>query len=86
MSEEINQLNAVFGDIGLSRGTMNGTPLSVVASFDGGYRVHAGQCEVLDHLRRYEKRKGTARSYREQFARLSRAGVTESRAKKRRIG
>jgi hypothetical protein len=80
--EGLGDLMATFEGVGLSRGTMNGTPLSVVASMDGGYRVHAGQEQFLKDLRAYELRKGKRRSWRDSMAMQIRACVAESKSKK----
>ena len=51
MTEELNSLLAAFEDVGLSRGTMNGSPLTVASCMDGGHKQATGQGSVLQHLR-----------------------------------
>jgi hypothetical protein len=86
MSEDLSALLALFDGVGLSRGTMNGKPMHVVNDADGGHRTNAGQEQFLRHLRDYEARKGTRRSWRASLEMQMRASVAEARAKRRAAG
>jgi hypothetical protein len=81
--EGLFYLKEVFGEAGLSRGTMNGVPLGFVADFDGGYPACCDQGKFLSDLRAYEKRKGIARTYRESVKATMRSEIAEQRARKR---
>jgi hypothetical protein len=84
--EDFNSLLATFEDVGLSRGTMNGNPLSVVSSSDLGHGKNTGSGSVFHHLRQYEKRKGTSRSWKQSMQMRIRQNVVEHRAKKKESG
>lgn len=83
MSEDLGDHLSVFEGTGLSRGTMNGKPLGVVADPDGGYRCSVGQDQFLKELRAYEKRKGISRTYRDSIKRKMRSEIAERMAIKR---
>lgn len=83
MSEDLTGLLEIFDGTGLSRGTMNGKPLGFVSDPEGGYRATDWQEQFLKGLRAYEKRNGTARSYKESVKMQMRAEVAAARAKKR---
>ena len=84
MSEDLQDLISAFDGVGVSRGLMNGKPLSVVADPGGGYACHVGQDQFLKDLRAYEKRKGISRTYREAIKSRMRSEIAERMAIKRR--
>jgi hypothetical protein len=83
MSSDFSELQETFGSVGVSRGSMNGKPLHLVADPDGGEHRSFGQMEILSGLRAYEKRKGKRRSWSDSMFMQMRAGVAEARARKK---
>jgi hypothetical protein len=82
MTEELNSLLAAFEDVGLSRGTMNGSPLTVASCLDGGHRKVSGSGSVLHHLREYERKNGKRRSWRDSMQMRIRQSVVQAREKR----
>jgi hypothetical protein len=82
MTEDLNALIGAFEDVGLSRGTMNGSPLTVASSQDGGHKQVSGCGSVLGHLREYERKNGKSRSWRDSMQMRIRQSVVQARQKR----
>ncbi len=83
--EDLNALIGAFEDVGLSRGTMNGSPITVASCHDGGHKQVSGCGSVLEHLRAYERKKGTRRSWRDSMQMRIRQNVVEYRARQKEL-
>jgi hypothetical protein len=82
MTEDLNSLLSAFEDVGLSRGIMNGSPLTVASCQDGGHKQVSGCGSVLGHLREYERKNGKSRNWRDSMQMRIRQNVIQSRQKK----
>jgi hypothetical protein len=80
--EGLNELLSTFDDVGVSRGTMNGQPLAYVSAQDCGYGCKPGQVQMLQHLRNYEAKKGTRRTWKDSMQMRIRQSVVEARQNK----
>lgn len=80
--EGLSELLSTFDDVGVSRGTMNGTPLAYVSANDCGYGCKPGTGQMLKHLRNYERKNGKTRSWRDSMQMRIRQSVVLAREKR----